>query len=48
MRPLMKTNLRRPITDEEVLTYEEDGVVRLPAILDPEWADYLADRPCRR
>ena len=38
----MDTNLWRPITDKEMRTYEEDGVVWLPAILDPEWADYLA------
>ena len=38
----MNTNLRRPITDEGILTYEEDGVVWLPDILDPEWANYLA------
>jgi len=38
----MNPNLRRPITDEEMRTYEEDGVVWLPGILDPEWADYLA------
>ena len=38
----MNPNLRRPITAEEIRTYEEDGVVWLPDILDPEWADYLA------
>ena len=38
----MNPNPRRPITAEEIRTYEEDGVVWLPDILDPEWADYLA------
>ena len=38
----MDTNLQRPITDEEIQTYEEEGVVWLPGILDPEWANYLA------
>ena len=38
----MNPNLRRPITEAEMRTYEEDGVVWLPGILDLEWADYLA------
>ena len=42
MSMLMKTHLRRPITEEEMRTYEEDGVVWLPGILDLEWANYLA------
>ena len=42
MKTDLNTNLQRPITDEEIRTYEEDGVVWLPGILDPEWADYLA------
>ena len=38
----MDTSLKRPITAEEIQTYQEDGVVWLPGILDPEWAAYLA------
>jgi hypothetical protein len=31
----------RPITDDEVRTYERDGVVYLPDIIDIEWAAHL-------
>ena len=36
----MNTRLRRPIRDEEIRAYEEDGVVWLPGILDLEWAGH--------
>jgi Phytanoyl-CoA dioxygenase (PhyH) len=38
----MNRNLLRPITKEELETYERDGVVWLPGILDPEWVKLLA------
>jgi hypothetical protein len=38
----MNRNLLRPITQEELETYERDGVVWLRGILDPEWAKLLA------
>ncbi len=38
----MNRNLLRPITREELETYERDGVVWLPGILDPEWVKLLA------
>jgi hypothetical protein len=37
----MNQKLLRPITDEECQSYERDGVVYLPNIIDPEWARHL-------
>jgi hypothetical protein len=31
----------RPVTEEDVRTYERDGVVCLRGVLSPEWIDYL-------
>jgi len=38
----MNRRLLRPITPEEIRTYEEDGVVWLRGILDARWASQLA------
>lgn len=35
--------LLRPISDAEVSTYERDGVVHLRDIVDPQWAQLLAE-----
>jgi len=39
----MNNRLLRPITDEEMRQYYEDGVVWLRDIIDPEWAARLGD-----
>ena len=39
----MNRNLTRPITDEEIRTYDRDGVVWLRDILDLEWVRQLGD-----
>ncbi len=39
----MNRNPLRPITDAEIRTYEEDGVVCLRGLFDPAWLDYLRD-----
>ena len=36
-------NLLRPISDDEVSTYERDGVVFLENIIEPEWAALLGE-----
>jgi hypothetical protein len=37
----MNRNLTRPVSDDELHTYQLDGVVYLPGIIDPEWAKRL-------
>lgn len=39
----MDTKLARPITAQELHTYEEDGVVWLPDIIDRSWAKLLEE-----
>jgi hypothetical protein len=39
----MNRNLLRPITEEEFRQYDEDGVVWLRGIIDPEWATRLGE-----
>ena len=41
--PAMNRDLNRPITEDEIRTYETDGVVCLRGVLDTEWIDYLRD-----
>src|SRR5579871_415696 len=39
----MKRDMRRAITEQELRTYEEDGVVWLRGILDERWVTMLAE-----
>jgi ectoine hydroxylase-related dioxygenase (phytanoyl-CoA dioxygenase family) len=34
----------RDITDKEIATFEQDGVVHLPGLFNPEWIEILRDR----
>jgi ectoine hydroxylase-related dioxygenase (phytanoyl-CoA dioxygenase family) len=37
----MNTDIPRPITPDEIATYQRNGVVLLPAMFDEEWIDLL-------
>ncbi len=37
----MNSNALRPITSDEITTYQHDGVVLLPGLFDLEWIDLL-------
>ena len=37
----MNTNLPRPITPDEIETYDRDGVVLLPGFFDADWIEVL-------
>lgn len=39
----MNRHLKRAVTEDEIATYERDGVVCLRGILDGEWVAYLRD-----
>ena len=43
MLSLPPAAMLRPITEQEIRTYERDGVVHLRSILDPAWAALLAE-----
>src|SRR6056297_2026630 len=42
-RRLMSTPLARPITEDEIRTYEETGVVHLKGLFDQAWIDHLRE-----
>lgn len=41
--PAGKSSPLRPITDDEIRAYEDDGVVLLKGILDPAWVSLVAE-----
>ena len=39
----MNRSMSRAITEEEIRTFQQDGIVCLPGVLDQEWVERLRD-----